>query len=248
MQDGRRGCLSHQWTRRPAVKPRHRLVRQRAQVFRGSPRECLQAGRPCVKAKVTQYYNSSSEECTVATFLDPRFNLAYYGNEQQSGHMNLQDVKTRAMAAFAPYAGNDDPAPIPERVASTSASPPPVISHSIFRHRPTTTSGRDPQAEMLKFLAEEAVVIQPRNPNTLPDWQAWWTVNRARYPHVARMACDYLAIPGSSAASERTFSRAPHFLTEFRHSLSDASVRASVCLKSWLPELPDPSAKKQRVR
>ncbi|CAI5976320.1 unnamed protein product [Closterium sp. NIES-64] len=48
------------------------------------------------------------------------------------------------------------------------------------------------------------------------------------------MALDYLAIPATSAASERNFSRGRNLITWQRHSLGPERIRACMILKSWV--------------
>ncbi|CAI5990104.1 unnamed protein product [Closterium sp. NIES-64] len=48
------------------------------------------------------------------------------------------------------------------------------------------------------------------------------------------MALDYLAIPATSAASERNFSRGHNLITWQRHSLGPERIRACMILKSWV--------------
>ena len=47
------------------------------------------------------------------------------------------------------------------------------------------------------------------------------------------MARDYLAIPASSAASERAFSAGGNMITNKRASLVPKTVRIAQCLRSW---------------
>ena len=61
----------------------------------------------------------------------------------------------------------------------------------------------------------------------------WWASKKYLYPNVARMARDYLVIPGSSVPSESIFSTGKQLITQYRHSLNRDSVRASQCLKPW---------------
>lgn len=58
------------------------------------------------------------------------------------------------------------------------------------------------------------------------------------YPIVAQIARDYLAIPATSAASERVFSNGSDIITKKRNRLSPSTVRYLLCLRDWgvLPE------------
>jgi len=62
----------------------------------------------------------------------------------------------------------------------------------------------------------------------------WWKTNNVRYPVLAKMAKDYLAIPASSASSERAFSKAGLLITDRRGRLSSSSVTACCLVQSWL--------------
>ena len=48
------------------------------------------------------------------------------------------------------------------------------------------------------------------------------------------MARDYLAIPATSASSERLFSSGKHLITDSRNRLNQETIQACECLKSWL--------------
>ena len=62
---------------------------------------------------------------------------------------------------------------------------------------------------------------------------AWWKSQEHDRPVLAAMARDFLAIPASSASSERAFSFARRTVTEWRSSLAPETIRALLCLKSW---------------
>ena len=59
----------------------------------------------------------------------------------------------------------------------------------------------------------------------------WWKDHSIIYPTLVRMARDFLAIPGSSTASERQFSSARHIGTDFRNRLSPTMFEAMQMLK-----------------
>ena len=54
--------------------------------------------------------------------------------------------------------------------------------------------------------------------------QDWWKRNLGSFPHVAKLAAEYLCIPSSSAAVERMFSSNGHTLNKRRRLLSSEKV------------------------
>jgi hypothetical protein len=70
------------------------------------------------------------------------------------------------------------------------------------------------------------------------DVLLWWDDNEHRYPHLARLARDYLAIPASSVPAERVFSRAGDLISKKRNRLSRETANMLMCLRYWL-KLPE---------
>ena len=61
----------------------------------------------------------------------------------------------------------------------------------------------------------------------------WWRGNSSKYSILARIACDVLAIPASSVASESAFSTGKRIISDFRSSLAPETVEALICLQDW---------------
>ncbi|EIW53734.1 HAT dimerization, partial [Trametes versicolor FP-101664 SS1] len=80
--------------------------------------------------------------------------------------------------------------------------------------------------ELTRYLASAP---EPTN-----DALAWWSERRGMYPHLARMALDYLSIPATSVDVERTFSRGRRLLSHVRSRLSAQTTRAVLCLGDWV--------------
>ena len=55
-----------------------------------------------------------------------------------------------------------------------------------------------------------------------------------RFPTIACMARDYLAIPGTSVSVEHTFSKSRHICTDLRSSLKARTVREALLTKTWI--------------
>jgi hypothetical protein len=66
------------------------------------------------------------------------------------------------------------------------------------------------------------------------DLLVWWKASEQRFPILARMARDVLAIPISIVASESTFSTSGRILDDFRSSLTPFMLEALVCAQDWL--------------
>jgi hypothetical protein len=66
------------------------------------------------------------------------------------------------------------------------------------------------------------------------DILGWWKVNVFKYPILAKIACDVLAIPIFTVASKSAFSIDGHVLDCFRSSLSPFTAEALICTHNWL--------------
>ncbi len=62
----------------------------------------------------------------------------------------------------------------------------------------------------------------------------WWKENSSKYPTIAQMARDILAIPITTVASESAFSMGSRVLTKWRSSLHPNTADALLSTRSWL--------------
>ena len=88
--------------------------------------------------------------------------------------------------------------------------------------------------ELQRFTLEKGFDDDNDNDNddesTGEDDLSWWCRHQFAYPTLARLAKKYLAIPASSAASERVFLAAGNVVTKKRNKLGDDTVDALVFL------------------
>ncbi len=71
------------------------------------------------------------------------------------------------------------------------------------------------------------------------DVLVWWRdVGRARFPHIAVMTRQFLAIPEASATAERVFSFAGLTLSDLRKSLLEGTLEVIMWAKWGSPSIP----------
>ena len=75
-------------------------------------------------------------------------------------------------------------------------------------------------------------MLEPR-PGEQTDILKYWSTKQYQYPTIARIARDHLAIPATSAASERVFSNGSDIITKKRNRLSPSTIRYLLCLRDW---------------
>jgi len=84
------------------------------------------------------------------------------------------------------------------------------------------------QNEYTTYLGEACVDF-----NDLGESIAFWGRNKERYPALARMAADFLAIPASSAPVERLFSISGHIYTKKRNRTTPETLEIQCLLNYW---------------
>ena len=177
----------------------------------------------------------------VAAVLDPRFKLSNFTKlaiEAMYGELNggkaWEAVKTFMHSLFEEYKAKYAPKPpsdASKRVGAPQSEPTQKregrkllsrINKKLRVGDGGETSMR--KSELEKYLHEENEVNRDDF-----DILKWWKNNAARFPILARMARDVLAIPVSTVASESAFSTSGRILNDFRTSLTPFMVQALVC-------------------
>ena len=68
------------------------------------------------------------------------------------------------------------------------------------------------------------------------DILKWWMGNATKYPTLAYIARDLLAIPASSVVSESAFSTSKKIVNKFHSSLLPETVESLICTQDWFRE------------
>jgi hypothetical protein len=87
----------------------------------------------------------------------------------------------------------------------------------------------DSKSEVERYLMED---VEPKDPNF--DILNWWRVNAPKFPLLARISRDVLAIPITTVPSESVFSTGGRVLDSFRSSLAPKTAEGLICAQNWL--------------
>ena len=184
--------------------------------FYTTPGDVLHSAVIAAYAKIKLYYDVSSGCYTIATVLDPRFNILFYdqaGKEDQESVEAIKEVVKGVYTTFyQPKDDVSDPNPLPKT----------MFSHLYPKRKKVSID------EFQSYISEPAL-----GEVSASDMLLWWKNNSTRYPNLSRMARYYLSIPGTSTSSERLFSSGKELITDRRNRLNEISIQAVQCLKSW---------------
>ena len=200
-------------------------------------------GMACIAAnkKLTEYYTLTTNQrwshSGVATICDPRMNFSVFNSLWPSSaeEVKRNRVKQQFHDVFIRYNDhqfrvNEERREFEEESVQLATEPDSdddlYMSHSTYQ-----------EPEWKRWL------VEPR-PGPTTDILKYWAAKQYQYPIIAAIARDHLAIPATSAPSERVFSNGADILTKKRNRLSPETLRYLLCLRDWghLPEVEDSDA------
>ncbi|CAB4401701.1 unnamed protein product [Rhizophagus irregularis] len=169
-----------------------------------------------VKELLVKGYNYCKQEIIRLLEQDPRCKSLNFANESQ---------KNQTKALFREIY-NEKRQELSTIQQQQSLSPDNTINsllQDIFanRHR------RERQDEIDEYMMIEEIDV-----STCPF--KWWASQESRFPILSQLAKKYLAIPATSAASERLFSDAGNVMTVKRTNLSPTTFEHLIfCKRNW---------------
>lgn len=148
----------------------------------------------------------------VALVLDPRYKMDYYGKPGEQAYIAHLNIVTKVWGRYKTDVNSGD-------INQVEAVGPSFLKKRKFSH---------PADELEKYLSQplEDVSIHPLH---------WWKSQRG-YVGLRRMARDILAVPATSAASERSFSQGRIIMPFNRCQLNPNTMEALNCLRNWRRE------------
>ncbi|XP_073225644.1 zinc finger BED domain-containing protein RICESLEEPER 2-like [Cicer arietinum] len=202
---------------------------------------CLKVIVDRMKTKYDKYwgkYENLNMLLLISSVLDPRNKLKFVNwlitqNFNSFDATKLKDLlKTHLDELILEYSG------VGEGFQSESQSTEFDLSgkedlYSYNRFLMSTGSSSTEKTDLERYLEES---LESRS-STNFDVLNWWRLNSSRFPILAKIAKDLLAIPISIVAYETTFSTGGRVIDEYRSCLTPQTVEALVCTASWLKGL-----------
>lgn len=199
-----------------------------------------------MKVKFDKYWEKSNIALAVACFLDPRYKMKvvefyYIEMSDDYGFDGMYEFKKVLQKLYDSYASIYAPAassPMQQSAART-----------IRNTRISQDLNEEPRRKRLySFLREnsesgpEQSDIDTYSNEPLLSWKegdhfdilSWWKAHAARYPILARLARDVLAIPVTTVASEFAFSSGERVVHKYRSCLDPQIIKAVMCTKDWM--------------
>lgn len=190
----------------------------------------LRVGVEACKAKLLKFFDKStfeSELYYIATVLDPRFKVSLFRNNPEY----FSDTwVTSCQESMLDRLAEDYPA-IDQAVEMGSSL---VDVADEFANLMNGVLGSASSTSTPPTSATQELQIYLGEPVFGGDPLAWWKVNGYRFPSLARLARDVLAIPGSSVSVERVLSIGRDVISLRRASLSAETITALMNLRSMM--------------
>jgi hAT family C-terminal dimerisation region len=160
------------------------------------------------------YWNVPQDEGMIATFLDPRCKSLNFASDSQI-------TRTKTLLREIYKEAKQDLGPIQQQQISQSPVNP--LLQNIFSNR--YRQERHDEIEEYAMIKETGFTTCPFK---------WWASQESRFPILSQLAKKYLAIPATSASSERLFSDAGNVMTVRRINLLPSTFEHLVfCKRNW---------------
>ena len=200
-----------------------------------------------MKEKYDKYWgdvNKMNKLIYVVVVVEPRYKLEFLEfalveeYENEIGWKLANDTKLVVKELFQEYKKTCQPKSTQTQVnQGQSSNKSSNVSSRIqsalgerFMRQKMESGEVESKCELDVYLKESVYVTK----NDEFDILKWWKVNSSRFPILAQLARDVLAIPISTVASESAFSTGGRVLDPYRSSLSPKVVEGLLCAQDWL--------------
>ena len=198
-----------------------------------------------MREKFDAYWRESNLVMSIGVVLDPRFKAKwvefrykkFYGNNYTTEYGKFRAQLTDLFNEYDSQNSNAAENYCRSSVSSSSMMDSDNLDESDYAEFMNENNDYEVQKSELEVYLEEPVLPKgsPKD-EYLFDILSWWKLNAGKYPTLAKMARDLLAVPVTSVASESMFSAGGRVLTTHRASLDPEAVEALLCVSDWLPD------------
>jgi hypothetical protein len=170
--------------------------------------------------KLTKYYTRiSSANFAIATVLDPRYKLVVYEHTQDPVALK-ESAELAIKTAFEKYSLQVVPLPVEAHNSTSVAISPPAKKPKFLKNLKKVR-----QNELDTYLSESLS-------DDIDDPLLYWRLNKTRFPILAKMARDYLALQPTSKDVEGTFSKGRRTIPYYRRSQNAVTIRNQMLVNS----------------
>jgi hypothetical protein len=183
--------------------------------------------------KLKNYFDTSQDACDVATILDPRLKLEYFGHDEieesdkQQKIAHAKATLVEHLNVFSAYTGYQSDSSATSKSSSMASHKSLELIPTIFSTKKKNNS-KDKQLQ--EYLNTQGITDK-KDPNAA---LVWWKLKEECFPLIAHLAKQYLAIPATSTPCERIFSSGKQIMGPNRHNLNPETFHMLICLRSWL--------------
>jgi hypothetical protein len=179
-----------------------------------------------ISNKIKDYWVVMDRASTVSAILDPRSKLSVFSEESKSSaRVHIQSI----------YELYKERSSSPTNLAPSTPARRNRQYFTLLRQNVAPTNENEISTPELEAETETELnyyLEQPVDEEAEPLF--WWKAHLNEFPILSNMARDYLTIQATSVASEQAFSIAGNAITKTRNRLLPETVRASLCVKSWM--------------
>ena len=192
---------------------------KRRKILINTPQDCkdlTEKVKLALHTAINHYWIVPQNEGMIATLLDSRCKSLNFANKSQKN-------QTKALLREIYNEKRQELSTIQQQQSLSPDNTINSLLQDIFanRHR------HERQDEI-----EEYMMIEEIDVSTCPF--KWWASQELRFPILSQLAKKYLAIPATSAASERLFSDAGNVMTVKRTNLSPTTFEHLIfCKRNW---------------
>ncbi|KAG6483747.1 hypothetical protein ZIOFF_060401 [Zingiber officinale] len=181
----------------------------------------------------------------IAVIFDPRYKFQFvefsYGKLYGSGSRELMKVRETLFGIFGEYMKDSNTSPASSSHSQGSKEVNALTFQDNISKESSNVFKEFDEFEDFEFAVSaqksqlEMYLDEPRSKRTSSiNVLEFWRSQQFRYPELAKLARDVLAVPVSTVASESTFSLGGRILDQYRSSMSPQVVEALICNRDWL--------------